>query len=138
MYPIPVRVPAPKKVISPTSFLYRKSVSPPDEMLRQRNEFTFADLIKMRERFQRLGRKILIDCGKDGSLIPIEMCLANCQQVGCVSLQIDNIKGKEESKSDVLNDIIKLQRIVNILYHGHDDGKEEERDPASAKDKRRD
>lgn len=131
---MPIRVPAPKIGDRARSFLFKRPHVTPDEMLRERNEGAFADLERMRERFIRLNRKLQVSCSVDGSAMPLELCLASCEQVNCSGMNVDNLKGPNETKSELVNDIIKLQRIVNILYHGHDDGKEKERDTAGKGD----
>lgn len=112
----PVRVPAPKK----RRLIYTKQSNrwPTEEELKIANEKVYNQLLSLRETFLQRGRNVVTTC-KCFGLITIEQCLSHCAD-DCDGFDPKEVLGERDTMYDLLLDIVKLQRLVNILYNGFD------------------
>lgn len=90
--------------------LYKLERKPKDEYPE-----LFEELQNLKEKFLKKGRKISIYCLKAKHICSIETCLCRCKNK-CESLNFRNLVGPEEGPSEYIDDFIRLQRLVNLIY----------------------
>lgn len=101
--------------------IIRKKEFPPLYNLEKKPKDEFPELYKeldeLRKKFLEKGRKTGIYClhSKDHHVSDLAVCICRCRKK-CSQLSIRNIAGPGEGASDVIDDFIKFQRLVNIIY----------------------
>jgi len=92
--------------------LYDLEIKPKDEFPELYQEMT-----ELRESFLKKGRKLGIHClhSRDHHISDLAICICRCKKK-CEQLSIRNIAAPGEGPRDVMDDFIKFQRLVNIIY----------------------
>lgn len=75
----------------------------------------FEDLQTLKEKFKKKGRKISIYCMKAKHICSIETCICRCKKK-CEAMNFRNLVGQGEGPSEYIDDFIRLQRLVNMIY----------------------
>lgn len=77
----------------------------------------FAELQALKEKFQKLGRKISLHCihSRDRHMISLETCLCRCKRK-CELINFRNLVGPDEGPAQYIDDFVKYQRLVNQIY----------------------
>jgi hypothetical protein len=76
-----------------------------------------AQLNDLVEKFRRKGRKTYLHCPKDPGRAckDVTVCLARCQHK-CSELSAANIMPEGDDRIDFFKDLLKIQRLVNVIY----------------------
>ena len=71
---------------------------------------------ELRQRFIECGRNMSVYCtGQRNHQVALEVCICRCKKK-CNNLNLRYLVGKNEGMYEYMNDFLKLQRLVNILY----------------------
>ena len=82
----------------------------------EKNPEIFEQLKNLREQFFKKGRKISIRCHQNsGQYVSLDTCLARCG-LRCAELDANKIKGENDNVADFFRDLLKYQRLVNVIY----------------------
>lgn len=136
--PTIVRIPYPKDILAKaTSFLWHKPDHVPhilltDDELRDRDPHVFEQLEVLRDRFRRAGRSNMMQCAKFKQQIHIEACMAYCPG-DCRYFDVAQLLGDKDTIQELIDDVIKLQRVINILHHRLTCGEKETKDDDATK-----
>jgi len=77
----------------------------------------FHEMKTLEEKFLRLGRRLAITCLDEPSrhYKPLQFCFCRCKKK-CENFNLKNIIGPIDDEYECLKDILKLQRISNLIY----------------------
>ena len=90
-------------------FYYGPSASDRDPAL-------FAELVALRESFIKKERAVSIRCPKEAlTFVSLETCFSKCSK-RCSQLDLNKMMGPYDEKSEYFQDLLKFQRLVNVLY----------------------
>jgi len=113
LFPRPVRRwPRARRYCSDAPFFWQLKKRPQEEYPELYEEFK-----QLKGLFKAKGRKLEVYCVKRGrqKIVDLDVCLCRCRRK-CKSISFRNLVGDGESPAEYIDDFIKYQRLVNMIY----------------------
>lgn len=115
-----IRFPRPVKRFPREDIVRKKDFPPLYKLeLKPKDKYPelYAELQDLKDKFIKKGRKTGIHCFKsrDNHISSLEVCICRCKKK-CDQLSIRNLVAPSEGPAEFMDDFIKFQRLVNIIY----------------------